>query len=140
MLSSWRRRLPGWRSAHMRLPFLGAYAATKAAVSALTRAAAREYIVAGIRINAIRPRTHRHAHVPAPRRDRSRPRPAQRHGERSVSFRPCRRWKSLNGDCGRKAFTEWVLALPPVPSYGVAAGAGRRGGRGAGDHAVREAR
>jgi NAD(P)-dependent dehydrogenase (short-subunit alcohol dehydrogenase family) len=41
--------------AHMRLPFLGAYAATKAAVSALTRAAAREYIADGIRINAISP-------------------------------------------------------------------------------------
>jgi NAD(P)-dependent dehydrogenase (short-subunit alcohol dehydrogenase family) len=41
--------------AHMRLPFLGAYAASKAAVSALTRAAAREYIAAGIRINAISP-------------------------------------------------------------------------------------
>jgi NAD(P)-dependent dehydrogenase (short-subunit alcohol dehydrogenase family) len=41
--------------AHMRLPFLGAYAASKAAVSALTRAAAREYIEAGVRINAISP-------------------------------------------------------------------------------------
>jgi NAD(P)-dependent dehydrogenase (short-subunit alcohol dehydrogenase family) len=41
--------------AHMRLPFLGAYAASKAAVSALTRAAAREYIADGIRINAISP-------------------------------------------------------------------------------------
>jgi len=39
--------------AHMRLPFLGAYAATKAAVSALTRTAAREYIADGIRVNAI---------------------------------------------------------------------------------------
>ncbi|MCC5582052.1 glucose 1-dehydrogenase [Microtetraspora sp. AC03309] len=41
--------------AHMRLPFLGAYAASKAAVSALTRAAAKEYIAEGIRINAISP-------------------------------------------------------------------------------------
>lgn len=41
--------------AHMRLPFLGGYAATKAAVSALTRAAAREYASDGIRINAISP-------------------------------------------------------------------------------------
>lgn len=41
--------------AHMRRPSLGAYAASKAAVSALTRAAAREYIGAGIRINAISP-------------------------------------------------------------------------------------
>ena len=41
--------------AHMRLPFLGAYAATKAAVSALTRAAAREYVADGIRINAVSP-------------------------------------------------------------------------------------
>jgi NAD(P)-dependent dehydrogenase (short-subunit alcohol dehydrogenase family) len=41
--------------AHMRLPFLGAYAATKAAVSTLTRAAAREYTTDGIRINAISP-------------------------------------------------------------------------------------
>lgn len=41
--------------AHLRMPFLGGYAATKAAVSALTRAAAREYIADGIRINAISP-------------------------------------------------------------------------------------
>ncbi|MGH3421225.1 MAG: SDR family NAD(P)-dependent oxidoreductase, partial [Streptosporangiaceae bacterium] len=41
--------------AHLRVPFLGGYAATKAAVSALTRAAAREYIAEGIRINAISP-------------------------------------------------------------------------------------
>jgi len=41
--------------AHVRLPFLGGYAATKAAVSALTGAAAREYIAEGIRINAISP-------------------------------------------------------------------------------------
>jgi NAD(P)-dependent dehydrogenase (short-subunit alcohol dehydrogenase family) len=41
--------------AHMRLPYLAAYAASKAAVSALTRAAAREYIADGIRINAISP-------------------------------------------------------------------------------------
>jgi len=41
--------------AHLRLPFLGAYAASKAAVSALTRAAAREYMADGIRINAISP-------------------------------------------------------------------------------------
>ncbi len=41
--------------AHMRVPFLGAYAASKAAVSALSRAAAKEYIGAGIRINAISP-------------------------------------------------------------------------------------
>ncbi|GAA4629176.1 glucose 1-dehydrogenase [Actinoallomurus vinaceus] len=41
--------------AHLRIPYLGAYAATKAAVSALTRAAAREYIGEGIRINAISP-------------------------------------------------------------------------------------
>ncbi|EHR53092.1 short-chain alcohol dehydrogenase like protein [Saccharomonospora marina XMU15] len=41
--------------AHMRLASLGAYAASKAAVSALTRTAAREYIDDGIRINAISP-------------------------------------------------------------------------------------
>jgi NAD(P)-dependent dehydrogenase (short-subunit alcohol dehydrogenase family) len=41
--------------AHMRLPGLGAYAASKAAVSALTRTAAREHIGDGIRINAISP-------------------------------------------------------------------------------------
>jgi NAD(P)-dependent dehydrogenase (short-subunit alcohol dehydrogenase family) len=41
--------------AHLRLPFLSAYAASKAAVSALSRAAAKEYIGAGIRINAISP-------------------------------------------------------------------------------------
>jgi NAD(P)-dependent dehydrogenase (short-subunit alcohol dehydrogenase family) len=41
--------------AHLRLPFLSAYAASKAAVSALTRAAAREYIADGVRINAVSP-------------------------------------------------------------------------------------
>ncbi|MBI3561591.1 MAG: glucose 1-dehydrogenase [Gammaproteobacteria bacterium] len=41
--------------AHTRRPGLGAYAATKAAVSALTRNAAREYIADGIRINAVSP-------------------------------------------------------------------------------------
>jgi NAD(P)-dependent dehydrogenase (short-subunit alcohol dehydrogenase family) len=41
--------------AHVRVPGLGAYAASKAGVSALTRAAAREYIGAGIRINAVSP-------------------------------------------------------------------------------------
>ncbi|MEV6231442.1 glucose 1-dehydrogenase [Saccharopolyspora shandongensis] len=41
--------------AHRRLPGTGAYAATKAAVSALTRTAALEYIGEGIRINAISP-------------------------------------------------------------------------------------
>lgn len=40
---------------HMRIPFMGAYAASKAAVSVLTRAAAREYIGDGVRINAISP-------------------------------------------------------------------------------------
>ncbi|CAM5468935.1 SDR family oxidoreductase OS=Streptomyces alboniger OX=132473 GN=CP975_11165 PE=4 SV=1 [Streptomyces alboniger] len=37
------------------LPGLGAYAASKAAVSALTQTAAREYADRGIRINAISP-------------------------------------------------------------------------------------
>jgi NAD(P)-dependent dehydrogenase (short-subunit alcohol dehydrogenase family) len=41
--------------AHTTVPGLGAYAATKAAVSALTRTAAREYIADGIRINAVSP-------------------------------------------------------------------------------------
>lgn len=41
--------------AHMALPGLGAYAAAKAGVSALTRTAAREYIGEGIRINAVSP-------------------------------------------------------------------------------------
>lgn len=41
--------------AHLRVPGLAAYAASKAGVSALTRAAAREYIGAGIRINAVSP-------------------------------------------------------------------------------------
>jgi NAD(P)-dependent dehydrogenase (short-subunit alcohol dehydrogenase family) len=41
--------------AHLRVPGLGAYAAAKAAVSALTRAAAKEYIRDGIRINAFSP-------------------------------------------------------------------------------------
>lgn len=40
---------------HMTLPGLGAYAATKAAVSTLTRTAAKECIRAGIRINAVSP-------------------------------------------------------------------------------------
>jgi NAD(P)-dependent dehydrogenase (short-subunit alcohol dehydrogenase family) len=40
---------------HVRRPGFGAYAATKAGVSALTRTAAREYIADGIRINAISP-------------------------------------------------------------------------------------
>lgn len=41
--------------AHIRLPSLGAYAATKAAVSTLTQAAAKEHIGEGIRINAVSP-------------------------------------------------------------------------------------
>jgi NAD(P)-dependent dehydrogenase (short-subunit alcohol dehydrogenase family) len=41
--------------AHMRLPGMGALIAAKAAVSALTRTAAREYAGDGIRINAISP-------------------------------------------------------------------------------------
>ncbi|ACZ40779.1 SDR family NAD(P)-dependent oxidoreductase [Sphaerobacter thermophilus] len=41
--------------AHLRVPGMAAYAATKAAVSTLTRAAAREYIGDGIRINAVSP-------------------------------------------------------------------------------------
>lgn len=41
--------------AHRRLPGLGAYAASKAAVSALTRAAALDHIGDGIRVNAISP-------------------------------------------------------------------------------------
>ncbi|MFB4312603.1 SDR family NAD(P)-dependent oxidoreductase [Actinomadura sp. 21ATH] len=41
--------------AHRRLPGTGAYAATKAAVSALTRTAALENIAAGIRVNAVSP-------------------------------------------------------------------------------------
>lgn len=41
--------------AHRRVPGLGAYAATKAAVSALTRNAALDHIHQGIRINAVSP-------------------------------------------------------------------------------------
>ncbi|MGI8647351.1 MAG: short-chain dehydrogenase [Acidimicrobiales bacterium] len=41
--------------AHKRVPGVGAYIATKAAVSALTRSAAIEYIKDGIRINAVSP-------------------------------------------------------------------------------------
>ncbi|MFF5263255.1 SDR family NAD(P)-dependent oxidoreductase [Actinomadura viridis] len=41
--------------AHQRRPGTGAYAATKAAVSALTRTAARESIAQGVRINAVSP-------------------------------------------------------------------------------------
>jgi NAD(P)-dependent dehydrogenase (short-subunit alcohol dehydrogenase family) len=41
--------------AHMRLPGMAAYAAAKAGALALTRTAAREYIGAGVRINAVSP-------------------------------------------------------------------------------------
>ncbi|MEU4246677.1 glucose 1-dehydrogenase [Amycolatopsis sp. NPDC026612] len=41
--------------AHGRLPNMGAYAASKAAVSALTRTAARDHIADGVRINAVSP-------------------------------------------------------------------------------------
>ncbi|MEV7040985.1 glucose 1-dehydrogenase [Amycolatopsis sp. NPDC051061] len=41
--------------AHGRLPNMAAYAASKAAVSALTRTAARDHIAEGIRINAVSP-------------------------------------------------------------------------------------
>jgi NAD(P)-dependent dehydrogenase (short-subunit alcohol dehydrogenase family) len=41
--------------AHLTFPGTGAYAASKAAVSALTRAAAQDYIRHGIRINAVSP-------------------------------------------------------------------------------------
>lgn len=41
--------------AHMTIPYLGAYTASKAAVSALTRVAALEHIQDGIRINAVSP-------------------------------------------------------------------------------------
>ncbi|MEU8058970.1 SDR family NAD(P)-dependent oxidoreductase [Microbispora bryophytorum] len=41
--------------AHVRVPGVGAYAASKAAVSALTRTAALENIGAGVRINAVSP-------------------------------------------------------------------------------------
>jgi NAD(P)-dependent dehydrogenase (short-subunit alcohol dehydrogenase family) len=40
---------------HMTVPYLGAYGATKAGISSLTRTAAREYIGAGIRVNAVSP-------------------------------------------------------------------------------------
>lgn len=40
---------------HLRRPGAGAYAASKAGVSALTKTAAKEYISAGIRINAVSP-------------------------------------------------------------------------------------
>ena len=41
--------------AHMTIPGMGAYAAGKAAVSALTRTAAQEYIDEGVRINSVSP-------------------------------------------------------------------------------------
>lgn len=41
--------------AHLALPNMGGYAATKAAVSTMTRVAAKENIANGIRINAISP-------------------------------------------------------------------------------------
>ncbi|MFI6787486.1 SDR family NAD(P)-dependent oxidoreductase [Nonomuraea sp. NPDC050383] len=44
--------------AHQRIPGLGAYGASKAAVAALTRTAALEYIRQGIRINVVSPGAH----------------------------------------------------------------------------------
>ncbi|MEU4535624.1 SDR family NAD(P)-dependent oxidoreductase [Streptosporangium sp. NPDC023825] len=44
--------------AHKRIPGLGAYAASKAGVTALTRTAALEYIGRGVRINALSPGPH----------------------------------------------------------------------------------
>lgn len=41
--------------AHLRVPMLGGYAATKAAVTVLTRNAARDHIGEGIRINTVSP-------------------------------------------------------------------------------------
>ncbi|MBV6700540.1 glucose 1-dehydrogenase [Kitasatospora aureofaciens] len=41
--------------AHMSIPGLGAYAASKAAVTALTRSAARDHIADGVRINIVSP-------------------------------------------------------------------------------------
>lgn len=41
--------------AHLRIPGLGAYAASKAAVSALSRTAALEYVRDGVRINVVSP-------------------------------------------------------------------------------------
>ncbi|XVQ12859.1 SDR family NAD(P)-dependent oxidoreductase [Spirillospora sp. CA-255316] len=64
---------------HLRPEGMGAYAATKAAVSALTRTAARENIGAGIRINALTPgpldtpMSMRPGETPADREDRFRP-------------------------------------------------------------------
>ena len=43
------------KGAHVRAPRLGAYVASKAAVSMLTRTAARESIAEGVRINAVSP-------------------------------------------------------------------------------------
>jgi len=40
---------------HVRLPMLGSYATSKAGLSALTRAAARDHIGDGVRINAVSP-------------------------------------------------------------------------------------
>ncbi|GII63309.1 short-chain dehydrogenase [Sphaerisporangium krabiense] len=44
--------------AHIRIPGLGAYAASKAAVTALTRTAAKEYARHGIRVNTVSPGPH----------------------------------------------------------------------------------
>ncbi|GAA0937955.1 glucose 1-dehydrogenase [Actinocorallia libanotica] len=41
--------------AHVRLPMLGSYTASKAGLSALTRAAARDHIGDGVRVNAVSP-------------------------------------------------------------------------------------
>ncbi|MFJ5631812.1 SDR family NAD(P)-dependent oxidoreductase [Streptomyces goshikiensis] len=64
-------------AAHMTLPLLAAYSASKAAVLSLTRAAAREFIVQDIRINAISPGpvdtpmwAHRPDETPEDRRER----------------------------------------------------------------------
>ncbi|MGW4486647.1 SDR family NAD(P)-dependent oxidoreductase [Amycolatopsis sp. NPDC004368] len=73
--------------AHGRRPNLGAYAASKAAVSVLTRAAARDHIGDGIRINAVSPgasdapMSYRPGESPAAREERLRTEiPLGRHG------------------------------------------------------------
>jgi NAD(P)-dependent dehydrogenase (short-subunit alcohol dehydrogenase family) len=83
--------------AHSRREGFGAYAASKAAVSALTRTAAREYIGDRIRINAVSPGPTDTPMSLRPRRDRGRPRRA---AEDRAADRPRRR---ARGDHGRRA-------------------------------------
>ncbi len=106
--------------AHGRRPNLAAYAASKAAVSALTRAAARDHIAEGVRINAVSPG--------ATDTDMSR-RPGETNADRAARLQTRSRWagwapppKSPQQCCGwlrPKRLSPWdttwwsTVARPP---------------------------